>query len=361
MDRRNFICAAGAAFTSLLAPGPAEALSRTDAIYANAILDQNGQHGLAVLTEDGRIVWKAALPARGHDVAVCPVTGRLVVFARRPGTFALAIDRGANNEPHLFSTPENRHFYGHGVFTSKGKLLLATENDYENATGVIGIYDATDGFRRLGEFPSHGIGPHEIRLMADGRTIAVANGGIETHPDFGRAKLNLADMRPSLVLIDAGSGDLIERFELPESQNKLSIRHLDMTADGAVIFGCQNEGDVTDDHRLVGKFQPGVGAELFAIPKDINASLRGYVGSVCTSEDGASIAVSSPKGKTIIVLSAADGALVGRYEMNGGCGLERSGDGFLASSAFGHFGKLDAEGGKIRHPEIAFDNHMTVL
>ena len=361
MDRRQFVRVAGGAFTSLLAPGPAEALSRTDAIYANAILDQDGQYGLAVLTEDGRILWKTAMPARGHDVAVCPITGRLAVFARRPGTFALAADRYGYGEPILFSTPENRHFYGHGVFFSKGNLLLATENDFDNATGVIGIYDANDGFRRLGEFPSHGIGPHEILLMSDGRTIAVANGGIETHPDFGRAKLNLANMRPSLVLIDARSGDLVERFELPKSRSKLSIRHLDKTADGAVIFGCQDEGDITDGHPLVGKFQPGVGAELFSIPRDINASLRGYVGSVCTSEDSASVAVSSPKGNTIIILSATDGALVGRYEMNGGCGLERAGDGFMASSAFGHFGMLDAEGDNIRHPEIAFDNHMTAF
>ena len=39
--------------------------------------------------------------------------------------------------------------------------------------------------------------------MSDGRTIAVANGGIATHPDFDRVKLNLATMEPSLVRLDA--------------------------------------------------------------------------------------------------------------------------------------------------------------
>ena len=48
-------------------------------------------------------------------------------------------------------------------------------------------------FARVGEFPTHGVGPHELLLLGDGRTLAVANGGIETHPDFGRAKLNIAD------------------------------------------------------------------------------------------------------------------------------------------------------------------------
>ncbi len=353
--------AAGVIFASMLAPKSAEALSRTDAIYASAFMDPGGQYGLAVLTEDGRILWKAALPARGHDIAACPISGRLVVFARRPGTFALAVDRDASTEPLLFSTPQNRHFYGHGVFSRNGRLLFATENDFDNASGVIGIYDATDRFRRLGELSSHGVGPHEILMMADGKTIAVANGGIETHPDFGRAKLNLADMQPSLVLIDTETGDLNEVFELPKDQHRLSIRHIDNTTDGAIVFGCQNQGAITDNYPLVGKYRPGEGAQLFAVPEAENSSLRGYVGSICASKDGTRIAVSSPKGNTIVVLSAANGALVDRYELKGGCGLAWTGDDFMASSAFGHFGEIGTFGSHTGHPEMAFDNHMTAL
>ena len=80
---------------------------------------------------------------------------------------------------------------------------------------MIGVYDATDGFRRIGEFPTHGVGPHELLLLDDGRTLAIANGGIETHPDFGRAKLNIATMKPSFVFVDRITGDLIEKHELP--------------------------------------------------------------------------------------------------------------------------------------------------
>ncbi len=95
-----------------------------------------------------------------------------------------------------------RHFFGHGVFSPDGALLYATENDFDNAAGMVGIYDARSGFARIGEFPTHGVGPHELLLLGDGRTIAIANGGIETHPDFGRAKLNLPTMKPSFVLVD---------------------------------------------------------------------------------------------------------------------------------------------------------------
>ena len=39
-------------------------------------------------------------------------------------------------------------------------------------------------------------------LMPDGETFVVANGGIETHPDYGRAELNLETMDPSVAFVD---------------------------------------------------------------------------------------------------------------------------------------------------------------
>ena len=47
---------------------------------------------------------------------------------------------------------------------------------------MIGVRDAQDGYRQIGELPSDGIGPHEATLMPDGKTLVVANGGIRTHP-----------------------------------------------------------------------------------------------------------------------------------------------------------------------------------
>ena len=38
---------------------------------------------------------------------------------------------------------------------------------------MIGVYDASDGFRRVGEFPTHGMDPHELLPMPDGRTLAL--------------------------------------------------------------------------------------------------------------------------------------------------------------------------------------------
>ena len=44
-------------------------------------------------------------------------------------------------------------------------MLYATENDFEGARGMIGIYDVTARFKRIGEFPSHGLGPHDLAFL----------------------------------------------------------------------------------------------------------------------------------------------------------------------------------------------------
>ena len=48
-----------------------------------------------------------------------------------------------------FTSKPYRHFFGHGVFSADGKLLYTTENDYQNARGMIGVRDATDGYKQI--------------------------------------------------------------------------------------------------------------------------------------------------------------------------------------------------------------------
>jgi len=69
------------------------------------------------------------------------------------------------------------------AFARDGRTLFATETAIETGDGVLGIYDAAADYRRRGEVPTHGLDPHEVRLMPDGRTLVIANGGILTHPD----------------------------------------------------------------------------------------------------------------------------------------------------------------------------------
>ncbi|WP_374729235.1 DUF1513 domain-containing protein [Roseitalea porphyridii] len=54
----------------------------------------------------------------------------------------------------------------------------------------------TGGSARIGEFDTLGTGPHDMALMPDVRMLVIANGGIETRPDYPRAKRNVPTMAP---------------------------------------------------------------------------------------------------------------------------------------------------------------------
>jgi hypothetical protein len=116
-----------------------------------------------------------------------------------------------------------------------------------------GYTDSLDTARtQIGEFSAYGVEPHDIALLADGRTMVIANGGIRTHPDKGTEELNLPDMRPPLVYVDVATGDLLEEHVLAPELHQLSIRHLAIASGDTVVFGCQYRGPEQDAPPLVG-------------------------------------------------------------------------------------------------------------
>ena len=356
IDRRHFLKAAGAGFLASLAPAAQAEARATDAVFATAFQQRDGSFGAAVLSEQGKLLHRIALPDRGHDVTFDPVSRRSVVFARQPGTFAVVFDHTGATEPVTIASIEGRHFYGHGMFSRDGRLLYATENDFDRAAGMVGIYDATDGFARIGEFATHGVGPHEMLLLDDGRTLAIANGGIETHPDFGRAKLNIATMKPSLVFVDRLTGGLVERHELPAGLHQLSIRHMDVAGDGGVWFGCQHEGPATERPALVGLARPGETVRLIDMPDDVLSGFRNYVGSVASNRAAGTVAVSSPQGNRLAILDAGTGRVVAARTLVEVCGLAPDHAGYLASTGAGLL--VDDAGKEVSEPDFVWDNHL---
>lgn len=350
IERRALLKAASGAFLAGLAPRAAVALATADAVYASAYFDGYGSYGIALLTEAGEVVHRYALPERGHDAVFDRAGNRLVVFARRPGTFAAAIDLRAEGEPLVFHAPEGRHFYGHGCFSPDGRLLYSTENDFENARGIIGVYDAADGFRRIGEFRSGGVGPHDMTVLPDGRTMLIANGGLETHPDYGRSVLNLATMKPNLAFVDLAGHSVVSVHELAPHLHKLSIRHLAMLKDGTTWFAAQNQGDIHEVLPLAGSISPDGEIRLLDMAEDDLRLMRGYIGSVATNDLTGSVVFTSPQGNVAFEVDCASGDMRRRLELPDICGAADRGDGFLLSS-----GKGVMDG---RATSLSWDNHI---
>lgn len=359
IDRRTFLALGGAA--ALFPARAAEAAE--EALFLGARL-KDGAFEAAVIDGEGSDRLVLPLEARGHSFAIDAPRRRAVAFGRSPGRFAIGFSVDGRGEPVAFAPPPDRHFYGHGIFTPDGRLLFATENDFNGERGVMGIYDAGAGFRRIGEFPTHGVGPHEVILLRDGRTLCVANGGILTHPDYERIKLNLGTMEPSLAYIDLATGNVLEKVDLAPELHQLSLRHMALDQSGHVWFGAQYQGEDGANPPLVGRHRRGREIELFSGPESTLNALDNYVGSVAVDLSGEILATSSPRGGVVVFWDTESGRCLGERVLKDGCGVAPLAKGrVLETSGRGAIVKTGPQGEPQRlrpqSPELpAWDNHL---
>jgi hypothetical protein len=360
-DRRALLVSLASTAAMLSVPGTAVAAFEPEC-FAAARKDDRGNFSAALFTLDGD-VQSIELPGRGHDIALKPDGSEWVAFARRPGRFGAAIPVGSR-PPLWFASKPGRHFFGHGVYSADGKLLYATENDYQRAAGMVGVRDATNGYRQIGEFPAHGMEPHDIALLGDGRTMVIANGGIQTHPDRGADELNLADMQPSLVYVDIATGDLLEQHRLAPALHQLSIRHLAIAPDDTVVFGCQYRGPEADTPALIGFHRRGETPVVVEAPGATQAGLRNYIGSVAADRSGGIVAASAPKGGLVTYWDVAGRRYLGACSLSDGCGLaptHRSAS-FLLTSGAGWLVTAAAGGAMSRQAsDFQWDNHAILV
>ncbi len=353
-SRRHFL--AGLAAATLAPVKGWSAVGAPD--FLSAALFPDGSYRLAGLDARGAITFSLPLPARGHAAAAHPHRAQAVAFARRPGTFALVVDCATGEQIAQLDAPKGRHFFGHGVFSTDGAQLFTTENDYDAGEGIIGIWDAENGYSRLGEFPSGGVGPHEMLLMPGGKSIAIANGGIETHPDTGRTKLNLPTMQPNLTYSDL-SGGILEQVELPRAMHKNSIRHLAVRTDGLVAFALQWQGDKTQHPPLLGLHRRGEPPRLLSAPEVEQSTLQGYAGSVAFSTDGETVAITCPRGNALHHFRTRDGSFAGAIAVEDVGGLSTGAEGLIFTTGTGEMGSLAKDRARItaRAP-CQWDNHL---
>lgn len=331
----------------------------TDAALVSACRRADGRYAVVLLTLDGRVVREIGLSDRGHDIAVDRPRGRAVAFSRRPGAFAVAFATHGEDDPVVLAARDDRNFSGHGVFSADGRLLYATENDADTGAGLIGIYDASGRYERVGEMATHGIDPHEVILSGDGKTLVVANGGIEMS---GREKLNIAAMQPSLVFLDVASGELKALHRLPPELNQLSIRHIAADDHGLVWFGGQWEGGLTAAPELIGRAGVDSALRLISPARPLGTALKGYIGSVTLSGDRRVLAAAAPRAGRTLYVDTEQGRIVGETVLADGCGVAGVGQhDFVLSS--GHGDLVREEPG---HPPTSsarldgteFDNHL---
>lgn len=341
-------------------PGASWAEAGNPAFLA-AARDGADTYHLAGLASDGTQRFTIPLPGRGHAATAHPIHPEAIAFARRPGTFALVIDCIAGREIARLEAPERRHFYGHGVFSQDGNLLFTPENDYDNGTGMIGVWDRSAYWDRVGEFSSGGTGPHEITRLPGQNVLVVANGGIETHPETGRTKLNIPDMRPNLSYL-SGAGHLLDQVDVPAEDHMNSLRHLAVNADGLVACALQWQGDRYDAPALLAIHRQGEALQFAIAPDAQHLQMQAYGGSVSFNGDGSQIAVTSPRGG-IVQIFDQDGTFLMQHHLEDVCGVAPgNGAAFIVTTGTGEVAEVRS--GTIRklsQHARQWDNHLVAI
>lgn len=362
IGRRRFLVLAGAVAAIPSLRRSVHARSDDSLCYMTCAGDRSGRFFAVGLDSDGAGRFAIALPARGHGLALSPAHVECVVFGRRPGSFAAVVDLAERAASRWIQPAPGRSFYGHGTFSADGMLLYATEHDDATGQGAIGVYDASRLYERIGELAAGGIGPHDVRLTPDGRTLVVAVGGILS--DKARDKLNIATMDPSVAYLDAQSGRLIEQLRPPPEWHKLSIRHLDITASGMVALAMQYEGDAGEPVPLVALHSRGGPLEFLRAADDAERALKHYTGSVAFDSTGTVVAATSPRGNVVALWGVTSRAYLGAVSATDVCGIASYEDGFVAT---GGDGVSRAVSFPAEYPEIEalavshdmqWDNHL---
>lgn len=262
----------------------------------------------------------------GHGVCPHPVhPQRLAVFEKRgKGGCEIDLKKGGVTRP--IETTAARQFYGHGAYSPDGRLLYSTETvvsgDYE---GVIAVRDA-DTLKELGTFPSHGASPHDCRLIDDGATMVVTNGG---GPMGGVA--------PSVTYVDVASERLLERLEFDNAA--INAGHLDLGAEGGLaVVSAQREGLPDDRPGGITLRLPDGAFRTLTEPSGITGSLRGESLSVCIHRPTGVVGATTPAGNLLTFWDMNSGRLKRHYRLPNPRGIEltRDGDHFAVSYGMGN-------------------------
>jgi hypothetical protein len=307
---------------------------------------------------------------RGHEISPHPLKAdHALMFSRRPGTLGIELNLRNGQIQQQFSCTQHRHLTGHGCFSQDGNILFTSESHYPSGRGKIGLRDARS-YEYLGEYDSHGIGPHQIKLMPDGQTLVVANGGILTHPDSGRKKLNLDSMQSNLSYIDINNGRLLETHYL--SEPKASLRHIDVSSNGTVALAVQMQREAANHNNTVALCAiHNRGGDIVALqaPDAVFAHMKDYVGSVAINQLSNIAGFASPRGNLVAFWDIKHNHLAGYHKLNDVCGITASADQrhFVISNSSGQLRLLDAHSLKEdihlrqHHQGQRWDNHLSSL
>lgn len=229
------------------------------------------------------IRYAVPLPTRPHGI-LAEADGGLLVLGVRPGAWMLRCDGEGKpmQQVRLDNDGATARLGGHAAFSADGKMLYTTETDFKDGRGRVGVRERTT-LKKLAEWDTHGIDPHQLLLDAQGH-IMVANGGVPRTAED--KKYDLQRMDSSLVRLDAASGKLLHQWRLDDP--RLSLRHLAWNTDagGRTRLGIAMQAEHADAAaRKAAPILAVLDDDRLAVPTRANDGI-GYAGDIAPAGNG---------------------------------------------------------------------------
>lgn len=362
LTRRHLIKTALAGSTALTLTGcsllPGKAGADGPQQYTGAIGLPGNRFAVGAIAPDGTMLWQSQVQTRCHSGCNRPGNAEVLFFERRPGWAFYVFNRQTGEQTHRIEAASGEHFVGHGVFSPDGRFLYAPANRYEPGEGIVAVYDSHQHYQRVNTFELNGAGPHQITLHPDGRTLIVGLGGILTHPDYDRIKLNLDTMKPALVLLDRHTGDTLGRFR--PSHHQLSTRHVDVSPDGTVYAAYQYQGPAHHLPPLVARYRKGTYEEI-DLGESVHRQLGNYIASIVAHPENDLVAIASPIGGTALIFDSRSNKVVAQAGIADCAGVEAlAGGDFLVSSGRGKLVRMGRHqpASEIARMAVQWDHHL---
>jgi hypothetical protein len=170
-------------------------------------------------------------------------------------------------------------------------------------------------------------------------------------------------MDPSLAYLDAASGHVVELVRPPAEWHHLSIRHIDLDAQGRVAIAMQYEGDAGDAVPLAALHARGQTELTFLrAAEDDEMRLKHYLGDIAFSADGTTICATSPVGSVVALWHTTSGDYIDMTEAPDGCGIALLGGAFMVSGGDGRLRRLDAASNEaFAATPWMWDNHFVAV
>ncbi|WP_067099000.1 DUF1513 domain-containing protein [Marinomonas atlantica] len=319
LSRRAFLTSSLAAL-SIPTWASALPIETNGELFISAFSKSKTAHFIGAFGSNGKLRWSMPLPERAHAPVVHPTYSVIGAVARRPGFYIDFFNPLSGKAIKRITPLTDHHFYGHAVFSKDGLQLITQENHYPTGQGKIVTRRWPDG-EVLNEYSSGGIGPHESVLMSDD-TLVIANGGLQTHPDNDREIINLETMKPNVTYLSLSDGRLINQAQHEDALHQLSIRHLDVTAQGTVALGFQYHGEPWEKVPLVALSDvKSDHLDYIGMPDHVRTRFKQYCGSVCFDQSGETLAISTPRGGLVAYWDVPSKTFLGVDNCRDVCGL----------------------------------------